>query len=686
MATGAAGAPARPTATPAVACTDHWKTAASGAWSTASNWSTGVVPSSTDDACITKAGTYTVTLNGEAAANTLSLGGASGTQTLDVQGDPAGVAILTLSSDGSTINENGVFILDAEDVADAGYAEVTGGNDPDVTLTNSGTFESLDAVTSSSADYIGVDLVNDSGATVRLAGENTDETAYATVTNKGNFTVTSTGELTQSNQGVGTVFTQSGGTLVNNGTIVIGAATFNQSGGSDSGNPIEVTDGSSLNDKAGAGGFTVTGTDDLSGTIPAGQTVTVVGAASDGVLNLVGNVTNRGTLIVNAQSTSSDAALDNNGTAGTTLTNDGTFETQGAAGDDVSIDVNLTNTAHGTVTIGATTTNEDPYANFTNTGTFTVSSGGGLYETGGSQGSTTFALEGGTLSNQGTMVLNSASFSASGGVESGNPVQLTDFSTLNDSGGHGSFSLMEVAGLSGTIPAGQTVTALGNAADGNADVELATDVINDGTFILDSTAAGDQASVNTENTGSDGDSTFTNNATFESTGSNGGSAVVNAPLTNDSGGTVSIDLNTTGEAYQTITNNGTFDIAQKVTFTTSGGSEAATNFTNNGTLDNRGTITLSGTNFSNDGLYEVLFGNPNGASALVGGGSGQTGVVALGGTLKITTAGSPPLGSTFAVVGDFTSVSGTFSSVESGSDTYSLSYLSTGVTATLVSS
>jgi len=84
-------------ALPAVAsaCTDSWKSAVSGSWATASDWSTGV-PVSTDDVCITVAGTYTVTVPGIAAqANSLTLGASSGTQTLDVQGASGGNGIGT---------------------------------------------------------------------------------------------------------------------------------------------------------------------------------------------------------------------------------------------------------------------------------------------------------------------------------------------------------------------------------------------------------------------------------------------------------------------------------------------------------------------------------------------------------------------------------------------------------------
>lgn len=51
-------------------CTDIWESAVSGSWTDASKWSTGVVPSGSENACVTVAGTYTVTLTGTHAINT----------------------------------------------------------------------------------------------------------------------------------------------------------------------------------------------------------------------------------------------------------------------------------------------------------------------------------------------------------------------------------------------------------------------------------------------------------------------------------------------------------------------------------------------------------------------------------------------------------------------------------------
>src|SRR5438876_7250387 len=76
-------------ASAATPCTDSW-IGGDGNWFVPTNWSSGVVPGPTDAVCITAAGNYTVTVpggpsdspHGNAFADTLQLGGASGTQKL----------------------------------------------------------------------------------------------------------------------------------------------------------------------------------------------------------------------------------------------------------------------------------------------------------------------------------------------------------------------------------------------------------------------------------------------------------------------------------------------------------------------------------------------------------------------------------------------------------------------------
>ena len=120
----------------AQACSISWTSASGGSWGTASNWSTGKVPASTDDVCITLPGSYTVTLgatgglNGGANVHSLTLGASIGTQTLDVagqdysyEGETYNSTTLTLAA-ASTINAGGTKILDAT----SGGDPVAGGN------------------------------------------------------------------------------------------------------------------------------------------------------------------------------------------------------------------------------------------------------------------------------------------------------------------------------------------------------------------------------------------------------------------------------------------------------------------------------------------------------------------------------------------------------------------------------
>ncbi|NBC17994.1 MAG: T9SS type A sorting domain-containing protein [Bacteroidetes bacterium] len=78
--------PARPrTVSLPQSCTTSWTNASGGDWNDAANWDNGV-PGISDDACITLDGTYSVNMSGF-SVNSLTLGGASGTQTLVVDSD-----------------------------------------------------------------------------------------------------------------------------------------------------------------------------------------------------------------------------------------------------------------------------------------------------------------------------------------------------------------------------------------------------------------------------------------------------------------------------------------------------------------------------------------------------------------------------------------------------------------------
>jgi hypothetical protein len=83
-----------------------WTNAAGGKWSAAINWSPNQVPVSTDSAFITNNGTYTVTADGGPVVDSLTLGGATGLQSLVVMSS-YGLALNTAS----VVNTNGVLGL-----------------------------------------------------------------------------------------------------------------------------------------------------------------------------------------------------------------------------------------------------------------------------------------------------------------------------------------------------------------------------------------------------------------------------------------------------------------------------------------------------------------------------------------------------------------------------------------------
>src|SRR5205809_1367107 len=92
----------------------QWTNPLGGNWSVPGNWSSGIVPGSSDGVLITNAGTYTVTLDVDATVANLTLGGSSGTQTFS-----ASSRTFTLNGV-SVINGNGVMTLSSSTVAGVG--------------------------------------------------------------------------------------------------------------------------------------------------------------------------------------------------------------------------------------------------------------------------------------------------------------------------------------------------------------------------------------------------------------------------------------------------------------------------------------------------------------------------------------------------------------------------------------
>jgi hypothetical protein len=153
----------------AAGCSDSWTNTAGGSWFVGGNWSTGAPPTAGEEACITAAGTYTVTLDeldATVSAHALTIGGASGRQTLAVNADTASAVADTqlkargamelaedvqltlgpgelLTNDGAIeAAGSGAILLQGEPLTPATFVEGTGSivGDAPVIITN-GTLE-----------------------------------------------------------------------------------------------------------------------------------------------------------------------------------------------------------------------------------------------------------------------------------------------------------------------------------------------------------------------------------------------------------------------------------------------------------------------------------------------------------------------------------------------------------------
>ncbi len=290
----------------AQACTDEWTNTSGGSWGTASNWSKDAVPGNTDEVCITAAGTYTVTLepyagelghpaNGD-TVKSLTLGGSSGHQTLDIEGQSSisgsneqlNAVSLTMSGGMAKINPTGTLTLDA--TASNRHGKTSGEDTPGGEATFAGTLVNEGHIESQVEDgafhnNLESGVTNEADGSIQVSSGalhvGYPNTYPVSGSNDGVLTVDPEASLQlSSGDPSGVNAYENDGSVVNSGSITVsgGEATWTQSGGSVSGNEVVLENGATLVDSAGSGAFlgnheslTVTGT------IPAGQTVTVRG-------------------------------------------------------------------------------------------------------------------------------------------------------------------------------------------------------------------------------------------------------------------------------------------------------------------------------------------------------------------------------------------------------------------------
>jgi hypothetical protein len=566
-------------------CATTWTgAAADGLWQTALNWSAGV-PNSGVDACITLPGAN-VFLRGGASAQSLQVGGPTGTSTLHIEGSGSGNGTLNLAQ-ASTITSHGVVSMDS---TNGNYSLLDGAG----LLTNQGQFNTTQG--SGGTRYMRVSLTNAAAGTVSIGATDTRQDQGTTTNNNGAWNVLAGG-----------VYSLTGGTTFNNnaGTMSIAdpsglksnSATFKQHNTNATGAPILLLNSNLNMTGTGAAKFLLHQTNILSGTIAAAQTVTSEGAADGNSLTRIsGNVTNAGTFVMDSTNGNWAQIFPDSGTP--LFTNTGTLKTLGTLGTRYWR-VNLTNPPGGTVQISASDTLQDQGTITNNGGSWNVLAGG-VYKL---TSATTFNNNAGTMSIADPFALrgNGVTFKQLNTNATGAPILLLN-SNLNMTGtGAAKFLLHQTNILSGTIAAGQTVTTEGSS-DGDAATTVSGTVTNAGTFALDSTN-GNYAMVKP---GVVTDS-LTNTGTFKTVQGSGGPRYVWANLTNAAAGTVQIANNDTRQSQATVTNNsgawnmpsgGVYSVSSGATFNNIAGTMSITDplalNVNSSTFQQKGTAITGG--------------------------------------------------------------------------------------------
>ena len=548
----------------AAGCTDSWARAESGPWSTPANWSTGSVPTSSDEVCITTSGEYTVTLTGSVSIKTLTLGASSGPKQTLLLGGPLSSGNLNIAT-AATISKTGVLNLESTPGNDA----VLGGS---ATISNSGELLS----SASNTNYLEANLTTTAGGIVDLKSGELRQDDNTTTTNEGALQIAASATLAAT---AGDDLIVNKSSVANGGTIALSSgASWTQEAGSaeQSGSPVALF-GGVLTDVSGGGTFDLIDSTTLSGTIPAGQTVVADAIPGHNAsIAISGTVTNHGTLALLSPAGGGEAIVH-----GTQLNNLGVLSADSESANANYLEVGLTTGAGGVLDVEGGELRQDDNTITTNEGTFSIAVGAEFQATAGDD----LIVNKSSLANSGKLELDSGAswIQESGSTQqSGNAVTLFG-GALTDVSGAESFDLIDSTTLSGTIPAGQTVTA--DAIHGhNSSIAISGTVTNDGTLALLSPAGGGEAIVYA----SSGSSQLDNDALLTADSQSTSTNFLQVNLTNV--GTLDVEG---GELRQddntTTTNEGAFEVGAGAEFQATAGDDL---IVNKGSVANGGKLEL----------------------------------------------------------------------------------------------
>jgi hypothetical protein len=430
----------------ASACTITYAGPSGGQWGQASNWSPARVPTVTDDACINGSkevvfAPYETTVQVYSdTVNSITIGSQA---TVEIEGESSSYggdyyqeSDLT-ANNSVTVNSGGTLLLDSTGInvagggvpqgaTSGGQARLYVGNDPTPgqptpTLTNSGTIEAETDHGTSFGELIQGSIQN-AGSLTNVSGTLTLQDANSLASSNSGAMTVAGGAATMLTGGPG--FTNSG-LITATGSLTLTSLNpqiWTQNGGSVSGSTVSLYDGDTLVYSSGTGSFAFgsgNAENSISGTIPAGQTVSLsAGPSGNAVLRLDGTVTNDGTFTMDAPAGATGNPEVDPGPSGGSFVNNATVDLiDPIAAQSNLLRTDLTNAASGVIDVQSGTTYYDGGNTLLNQGTLLIAPAAQFIQKAGT------ATNSGTLSPQiasgtdfGTYDLYGGTFNAGGAL------------------------------------------------------------------------------------------------------------------------------------------------------------------------------------------------------------------------------------------------------------------------------
>jgi hypothetical protein len=471
-------------------------------------------------------------------ASTISLRGASSLSGTSSSGQSLSIE--------STAFENAV-VTAATGFINGGSITLTNGDTASTSVTLVGTLTNSGTITTEPAHGGGRTLEGNltNTGTIAINANTSYDGASALLSNQGAINIAEGKELNVSNKG--SVTNGSGGKIVATGSGVVFMETgtsFTEGTGTTSGTkPVIVRDGALSYTGAGSSTIAVHGeSGTLSGNLSSGQSLSIESTVGEHARVTVGaGFTNAGSItLTNGDTASNNATLV---ISSGTLTNSGTITTELAHGGARTIQGNITNT--GTIAINANTSYSATEATLLNNGAIDIATGVAL----SAPSKPTISNEtGGTIAAAGTgaLVQTSGTFNEGLGKTTGSePVILDDLALHYTNKGASTIALRGTSTLSGTINAGQ-VLSLQSSVSEHAVVTAAGSFVNSGTLDLtNGDGAGNNVTLNLAG------GTLENKGTLNSQSPHGGARTIEGSLKNEK--TVSLSAGETLKVTGTFT-------------------------------------------------------------------------------------------------------------------------------------